>query len=65
MGFDVGCGLVGKIELVEDETVEVTDGQDLRALVVGEVDGEGLFCAEDGLYEVEAHGSVSSLRMAY
>ena len=32
----------------------VTDGQDLGALVVGEVDGEGLFRAEDHLCEVRA-----------
>ncbi len=38
----------------EDEMVEVTDGRDLRALMVGEVDGEGLFCAEDDFYNVEA-----------
>lgn len=34
--------MVGKVELAEDEAVEVADGQDLGALVVGEGDGEGL-----------------------
>ena len=56
VGFDVGCGLVGKVELAEDEAVEVADGQDLGALVVGEVDGESLFCAEDDFYESSVHG---------
>ena len=45
--------------------VEVTDGRDLRALVVGKVDGEGLFCTEDDFYEVKANGSLSSMKMAY
>ncbi len=54
--FDVGCGLVGRVELAEDEAVEVANGQDIRALVVGEVDGEGLFCSKDNFYEVEAQG---------
>ena len=56
MGFDVRYGLVGKVELAEDEAVEVTDGQDRGALVVGEVDGEGPFCAKDDFYDVEVHG---------
>ena len=53
MGFDVRCGLVGKVKLAEDEAVEVTDGQDMGAPVVGEVDGEGLFCAEDDTCKFE------------
>ena len=56
--INVRCGLVGKVELAEDEAVEVIDSRELGALVAGEV--EGLFCAEDDFYEVEAHGMWST-----
>lgn len=32
MGFDVRCGLIGKVELSEDEAVEFADGLDLDVL---------------------------------
>ena len=64
--FGLGCDKVGKVELREDGAVEVADGDDSDALVVGEIDEEGLFGAEDKFYGVEAHagGECSGSRLA-
>ena len=43
------------VELGADEAVEVVDGADGGGFVVGEVDGEEFFAAEDEFYGVETH----------
>ena len=52
----LGRGKVGEVELGKDGAVEVTDCDDFGALVVGEIDEERFFGAEDEFYGVEAHG---------
>ena len=45
----------GHVEFGTDKAVEVVDGADGGGFVVGEVDGEEFFAAEDEFYGVEAH----------
>ncbi len=44
-------GMMG-VRRMRDEAVEVADGSDLLALLVGQGDGEGFFGAEDDFYGV-------------